>query len=130
MLAQSKVLCYTLLLPYQFCLACIIFFCPCFDPHCLFLIIISVIENVSFWLIVLLSALSVCAPSSSWLDWMFCAGWAGDGFHNSRWGIKKIDHDYVMMMRINKFGHTVELETSINAPLNFFFSFWLMESGI
>ena len=41
----------------------------------------------------------------------------------------KIDYDYVMMMRNIKFEHTVEIETSNNAPLNyFFFSFWVMES--
>ena len=42
----------------------------------------------------------------------------------------KIDHDYVMMMRNNKFGHAVELETSNNAPLNFFssrFDLWNLE---
>ena len=33
----------------------------------------------------------------------------------------KIDYDYVMMMRNNKFQHTVEIETSNNAPLNYFF---------
>ena len=33
----------------------------------------------------------------------------------------KIDYDYVMMMRNNKFEHTVETETSNNAPLNYFF---------
>ena len=33
----------------------------------------------------------------------------------------KIDYDYVMMLRNNKFEHTVEIETSNNAPLNYFF---------
>ena len=33
----------------------------------------------------------------------------------------KIDYDYVMMMRNNKFQHTVEIETSNNALLNYFF---------
>ena len=33
----------------------------------------------------------------------------------------KIDYDYVMMMRNIKFEHTVEIETSNNAPLNYFF---------
>ena len=33
----------------------------------------------------------------------------------------KIDYDYVMMMRNNEFEHTVEIETSNNAPLNYFF---------
>ena len=33
----------------------------------------------------------------------------------------KIDYYYVMMMRYNKFEHTVEIETSNNAPLNYFF---------
>ena len=34
----------------------------------------------------------------------------------------KIDYHYVMMMRNNKFEHTVkEIETSNNAPLNYFF---------
>ena len=33
----------------------------------------------------------------------------------------KIDYDYVMMMRNNKFEHAVEIETSNNAPLNYFF---------
>ena len=44
----------------------------------------------------------------------------------------KINCDYVMKMRNNKFEHTVEIKTSNNAPLNFFFfsSFWVMESGI
>ena len=33
----------------------------------------------------------------------------------------KIDYDYVMMMCNNKFEHTVEIETSNNTPLNYFF---------
>ena len=33
----------------------------------------------------------------------------------------KIDYDYVMMMRNNKFEYTVEIETPSNAPLNYFF---------
>ena len=33
----------------------------------------------------------------------------------------KIDYDYLMMLRNNKFEHTVEIETSNNAPLNYFF---------
>ena len=33
----------------------------------------------------------------------------------------KIDYDYAMMMRNNKFEHTLEIETSNNAPLNYFF---------
>ena len=33
----------------------------------------------------------------------------------------KIDYDYVIMMGNNKFEHTVEIETSNNAPLNYFF---------
>ena len=33
----------------------------------------------------------------------------------------KIDYEYVMMMRNNKFEYTVEIETPNNAPLNYFF---------
>ena len=43
-----------------------------------------------------------------------------------------INYDYVMKMRNNKFEHTVEMKTSNNAPLKFFFSLrfelWNLES--
>ena len=33
----------------------------------------------------------------------------------------KIDYDYAVMLRNNKFEQTVEIETSNNAPLNYLF---------
>ena len=42
----------------------------------------------------------------------------------------KIDYDYAVMLRNNKFEQTVEIETSNNAPLNYLFFLLLLSYGI